>query len=397
MMNLRPASGKGVDLKTVHLDAVRGFAALIVLIGHARCLFLSSITGGPHLHSSTTLAATSSKIAVPSLAASANSIGHEAVIVFFVLSGLLVGGSVHRLMKKNRWSWKSYLLKRMTRLWMVLIPALLLGAILDHAGMHMFSNPHSIYSAPPGQGLVAVNLNSRYSPGILLGNLLFLQNRFVPTAGSNVALWSLTNEFWYYMAFPFLLLGLSGNIAIWKRAICAVVFAGILIGIGGSASRLFLVWILGAVVSALPRKIPQPVAKWGTVLFGVILSAAIFWVKTHIVNIVAAEFIIALICACLLYLMLHQTQKAKNGIYSLVSTFTSKISYTLYLVHVPILIFLCACINNPWRTWPSTPAHVVITLSICGLTVASAFGFYLLFESNTDHVRNFVTRKITRA
>jgi peptidoglycan/LPS O-acetylase OafA/YrhL len=396
-MNLRPVSGKGVKLSSVHLDAVRGFAALIVLIGHARVLFLSSMTGVPHVHSSITLAAANSKVAVPNLAAGANSIGHEAVMVFFVLSGLLVGGSVLKQMKKNRWSWKDYLLKRMTRLWIVLIPALVLGAILDHAGMHMFSNPHSIYSAPPGQGLVTTNLSRRYSPGILLGNLVFLQNRFVPTAGSNVALWSLTNEFWYYIAFPFLLLGFGGKIAIWKRAICAAAFAGILTGIGANASRLFLVWMLGAVVSALPLKIPQPIAKWGTVLFGIILSAAICWVKRNIVNIVAAEFSIALICACLLYLMLHQTQDARNGIYSLVSTFTSKTSYTLYLVHVPILIFLCACINNPWHIWPRTPAHVAIMLSACRLTVALAFGFYLLFEANTDHLRNFITRKITRA
>jgi peptidoglycan/LPS O-acetylase OafA/YrhL len=331
------------------------------------------------------------------LAANANSIGHEAVVVFFVLSGLLVGGSVIKLVRSKRWSWKGYLLKRMTRLWVVLIPALLLGAIFDHVGMHIFSHARSIYSAPPGQAIVVSNLSRGYSPSIVLGNLGFLQNIFVPTAGSNVALWSLANEFWYYMAFPFLLLGLIGNSARWKRIIFIVVFAVIMIGVGGHASRLFLVWVLGAIISALPLKVPKPLVRRGTIFLAVVLSLSFPWVKKHVVNIVAAEFTIALISACLLYLMLHQMDKPSAGVYSSVSAFTSKISYTLYLVHVPVLIFFCACINTPWHIWPSTPANIAIVLSICVLTVALAFGIYLVFEANTDQVRNFIVRKISRA
>jgi peptidoglycan/LPS O-acetylase OafA/YrhL len=393
-MNLRLTSDKGTSLSVIHLDAIRGFAALIVLVGHARVLFLRSITGEPQNNPLTT-PLSGLKTGMGNLAASTNSIGHEAVMVFFVLSGFLVGGSVLKLMKKNRWSWKDYLLKRMTRLWLVLIPALLLGTILDHAGMYIFTNPHSIYTAPPEQTLVVTDLSSRFSPKIMLGNLVFLQNISVPTAGSNVALWSLANEFWYYMAFPLLVLALSRKRGLWQRAIFIVLFAGILAGIGGDASRLFLVWLLGVVVSMVPLKASKRVAKWGTVCFAVILSVAVIWVKQHIVNIATAEFTIGLLCACLLYFMLHQKQNAKNSVYSRASVFTSRISYTLYLVHLPILIFLCACINNPWHVWPSTLMNLAITLAICGLTIGLAFAFYLLFEANTDELRNLIAQKIT--
>jgi len=396
MMKVSPAVRRDANLSSVHFDAIRGFAALVVMMGHARVLFLKSFTGASQAHLSHSLPTTYGKMVAGNMAANGNSIGHEAVMVFFVLSGFLVGGSVLKLMKRNAWSWQDYLVKRLTRLWMVLIPALLLGIILDHAGMHVFSNPHSIYSGPVGQTLVAANLSGRYSLSIILGNLAFLQNICVPTAGTNVALWSLSNEFWYYMAFPLLLLGLHRGTAFWHRVIFTALFAGIMAGIGWHSSRLFLVWVLGAVLSVLPLKVPKPIAKWGAMFIAIILSLGFIWVKKHILNLAASEFIIALIFACLLYLLLHQRQKAKNGLYSFVAAATAKMSYTLYLVHVPILIFLCACVNNPWRIWPATLPNIAVITSVGGITIAFAFVFYLLFEANTDLVRNYITQKMVR-
>ena len=49
--------------------------------------------------------------------------GHTAVIVFFLLSGYFVGGSVLRQVEAGTWSWQRYLTERMSRLWIVLIPA----------------------------------------------------------------------------------------------------------------------------------------------------------------------------------------------------------------------------------------------------------------------------------
>ena len=64
-------------------------------------------------------------------------LGHQWVIVFFVLSGYLVGGSVLRSVRTGSWSWRAYLLARLSRLYVVLLPALLLGGALDWLGMHM--------------------------------------------------------------------------------------------------------------------------------------------------------------------------------------------------------------------------------------------------------------------
>jgi len=54
---------------------------------------------------------------------------------FLVMSGYLVGGSVLRSRKAGRWSWRSYLLGCLSRLYVVLLPALLLGGLIDWFGM----------------------------------------------------------------------------------------------------------------------------------------------------------------------------------------------------------------------------------------------------------------------
>ena len=145
---------------SVHLDAVRGDAALVVFSGHVQKLFLR-----PFFHTALVSAAGG---AISTLSAQAQAphleLGHEAVMVFFVLSGFLVGGSTIRVIKSNSWTWKEYLLQRLTRMWMVLIPALVLG-LLDNLGLFAFSGTSSIYTrtlescSARGQSLGATESN----------------------------------------------------------------------------------------------------------------------------------------------------------------------------------------------------------------------------------------------
>ncbi|HEV2644429.1 MAG TPA: acyltransferase family protein [Candidatus Elarobacter sp.] len=85
---------------SLFLDAARTLAALAVVAQHARTyLFV-----GPKA------------LRDPSRAVRAfyflTGFGHEAVMVFFVLSGFLVGGSALSAIERDRWSWSDYLVKR---------------------------------------------------------------------------------------------------------------------------------------------------------------------------------------------------------------------------------------------------------------------------------------------
>ena len=64
---------------------------------------------------------------------------HEWVMIFFVLSGYLVGGSA--LLRADSFDFKRYAVARFSRIYIVLIPALLLTVALD--GAAFLIAPHS--------------------------------------------------------------------------------------------------------------------------------------------------------------------------------------------------------------------------------------------------------------
>src|SRR5580704_2592561 len=131
---------------SVHLDALRGFAAFSVLLNHLRdALFVDYESIARHNP-------------LTSAAYLVSGLGRQSVIVFFVLSGYLVGGSVLRSAANGSWSWRAYLLARLSRLYVVLLPALLLGGALDWLGMHI-PGTESVYSGNSGMHALAFNVH----------------------------------------------------------------------------------------------------------------------------------------------------------------------------------------------------------------------------------------------
>ena len=124
--------------------------------------------------------------------------GHQAVIVFFVLSGYLVGGSVVKRYKEQTIDinyFKIYLIKRFSRIYIVLIPSLIVGYILDSLG---YINFPDLYTNAYHINAMNYNAHNYLSIDILFGNLLNLQTILVPIFGTNGPLWSLANEWIYY-------------------------------------------------------------------------------------------------------------------------------------------------------------------------------------------------------
>src|SRR5690606_22296787 len=93
-----------------------------------------------------------------------NLLGSPAVVVFFVLSGLFISRSIYRstLLQGRPWEWSHYLNARLSRLWLVLIPALLVTFVVDFvADANGWINT--------GEGAAA-----------FIGNVLFVQTILVP-------------------------------------------------------------------------------------------------------------------------------------------------------------------------------------------------------------------------
>ena len=145
--------------------------------------------------------------------------GHQAVMIFFVLSGYFIGTSVMESVGARRWSWRTYLVSRFTRLQLVLFPALILGGLWDRIGMRIPQAAPIYFGALYKFYVPSVALRSTFP--IFLGNLFFLQSIVSPVFGSNTPLWSLSYEFWYYILFPVLILATARWVGIRSNVLYA--------------------------------------------------------------------------------------------------------------------------------------------------------------------------------
>jgi peptidoglycan/LPS O-acetylase OafA/YrhL len=374
---------------SVHLDALRGAAALIVFLNHTRAIYFPSpLQAASGLQRSTQQQPIRTN--APSETFGEIKFASEAVVIFFVLSGYLVGGSVIRSLRTARWSWRVYLTKRITRLYVVLIPAILIGVGLDYAGIHLFG-PASIYTAPERLGLGSLAfLISRLQPSVMLGNALFLESIRVPFPGTNASIWSLVNEFWYYLAFPLLALAWTTKRGWLLRLGYVLAACAILIFVGWHIAILFPIWIFGALASMLPRRFSVQQAKKFSTIFSLFLLTGMIGVRVLRLHAVPADYLIGVLAALALWAIVQQTTPARDGLYKTVTGFFSRISYTLYLFHLPMAMFVSGLVNSPWRRWTYTPKNIAIYIGGDAVILLCVYGLWWLFEAKTDTIRAWI-------
>jgi peptidoglycan/LPS O-acetylase OafA/YrhL len=369
---------------SLHLDLIRGLAALVVLAGHL------------HLIVSGQRESATNGVLAPGLTvhpSNSTDLTHSAVVIFFVLSGYLVGGSVLRDLKRNGFSWSKYALRRLARLWTVLVPTLLLGVVIDAISLHVFPMTRVVSMGEFSRGLQGW-------PGALqfLRYLGFLQsiNRLkIPHFGTDWALWSLSNEFWYYALFPLLAISLIGtSYPRLLRAGLAVLAVFLLWFLGAGITAYFPLWLCGVVAYLAPARIPARFQGLATVALSIQFCYIVFLMRSHEVGALRADVLIALSFTLLLYAILHQVGPASASLYSRVAHMVSFPSYSLYAIHQPMCILLAAFCEV---RFPQIFRHTTLACAIIGALVLMYAGiFYGLFESNTERIRRFVEAHFIR-
>ena len=173
------------------LDLVRAGAALLVMLGHARGHFFPEYGAlsapGPLTKAFYLL----------------TGLQHEGVVVFFLVSGFLVGGSAWASFADGRFEPLRYLANRFVRIYMVLIPGLALTLAIHAVGTAWFADTRS-FAALPAQP---------WSWAMGLCHLAALQGISCSVLVANAPLWSLSYEWLLYLAAP-LVLGLGLGVAL---------------------------------------------------------------------------------------------------------------------------------------------------------------------------------------
>ncbi|MFN4341494.1 MAG: acyltransferase family protein [Azonexus sp.] len=199
-MTIRNDSFISAEL-SVYLDAVRFIAALAVLVGHLDQdgLYASWLLIGDF--------------------------SHAAVVVFFVLSGLVIS---HSAFSRER-DWRAYTVARVARIQSVVLPAIVLSFAIKACAAWL--DP---------LGLSAEFAGTDLQIGNLLGSLFFLNESWGlgTTLPWNGPYWSLCYEVWYYIIFGLALFA-PGSSRHWWVVLAALIA-------GPAIMLLFPIWLLGS-------------------------------------------------------------------------------------------------------------------------------------------------------
>ncbi|MCC9642713.1 acyltransferase [Rhodopirellula sp. JC740] len=365
-------------------DLVRGVSALIVCAGHLRNVVFCDV----------------GEIVAPVAwhwpFYFLTSLGHQAVMVFFVLSGFFVGGSVLR--NRCRFSWGNYWLARLSRLWVVLVPALLFTVLADSI-TNSFS-PETFQGSFRETWNSGPSLDTYSASSVTFGaNLLFLQTVIAPVYGSNGPLWSLAYEFWYYALFP-VFVGLVFPRFRMMSVVLAVLAAALLILLPSEILYAGGGWMLGVLVYLL-RDVRWISGK--RMLFVVVCSFATLFLaslcasKSQPLNAIlpiggdaAVGATFAILALFLLQVESWFPQFLKRGV-----KWLSDISYTLYLFHFPIVVFVGGVVLRGKQVQPKLLSLVMYLLCLVAI-VAICHLFWFAFERNTPGVRKWCKSKIVR-
>ena len=198
---------------SIYLDLIRFLSAILVFLAHAKY----NRFDGEWLKSVGDLG-----------------LGHDAVIIFFVLSGFIIA----YITSRKESTLVNYSKRRLARLYSVVVPALVLTLVLDYFGKSI--NP-DMY--------VGVQYQASDPIYRLFANLFFINELWFNSwrAFSNGPFWSLSYEFWYYVIFASWFF--FSHYKRWILTALAMLIAGPKILI------LLPIWIMGVVAFHLSSRI----------------------------------------------------------------------------------------------------------------------------------------------
>ena len=365
----------------VLLDVLRAVSALLVAVGHVRGFFFESIQ---KVDDSNPLTLAFYLV---------TSLQHEAVVVFFVISGYLVGGPVVERVLRRQFDPLAYFLHRFARIYIVLIPSIALAAILAFAGLTLFADTR-FYAPGP---LFPSGFDTVWTWRQVPCHLLSVQGIVCRAFDFSPTLWSLGHEWLYYMAFPVLVLALLLPRRRWAGA---VLFGGLVVALWSVFPRATfwltwpLYWVLGAASACVFRRWPVPA---GPALLAAGLALAAFPVsRIGVVPLKVTDFAIAAGLA----VALASPFVFRFRVLPRLSAWSAGFSYSLYAIHVPVGVFVAAALSG-WLSSadlapPGAGPFAAFALVMAAVILA-AKGFAAVTEDRTDAFRRWLETRLRRS
>ncbi len=365
----------------LYFDAVRALSAQMVLVGHACNIFLPGVF----------MVVSRGRFRPSGDIFYMQNLG---VLLFFVLSGFLVSRSAFTKMSSPTWGYSDYLLERLARIFVPFVPAVLLVSALDRLILHGRDTP-----------FIRIDLD----PWTLVTNLTMLFNNPVFKAveartgwevatgpiGSAAPFWTVVIEFWIYIAFGLILLRVLRDRRIGVLGVVTLAFSlAVVVDTARHHEGLVLAWVMGMLYAAgtsrpwFTRAGPHRVLG----VLGLCATPWLLWRGDWDVyeEQVALALGLAILSTWLGFVHrpagaprpapFGQRARLRRAV-----TYLSDSSYSLYLVHFSLLIYLQTV---PWLA--SHPAAAITGAFVLANGVAILYWY--LVERHYPSVRRAIRR-----
>ena len=321
---------------SLYLDILRFVAAMTVFLGHVSG---AQFTGG--------------------LLWQIGPFTAEAVTVFFVLSGFVIGYATHRRETRPL----PYAIARAARLYSVALPALAATFVLDTIGRNARPELYSLTWGYSDSGQLW-----QFLSGLLFVNQFWFVN--LPQ-GSDLAYWSLGYEVWYYVIFGVAIFVPS------RRRVPATIL--VLLLVGPAIAAMFPLWLFGLGAYGFCARYPLK-RSTGAWLYTATLAAWAgyeLWAFRHgrpfsLVPAIlhrpelAQDYIVGALFAVHL-VAFHAMSPACGGVLSRFARpirWLAGTTFTVYLFHLPIAQFLTTQVPWPPSAWQTRLIIIGGTLAI---------------------------------
>ncbi len=303
-------------------------------------------------------------------------VGNEAVILFFVLSGFLVGGRALSRIAHGTFKPIDYAIDRFVRISLPLVPALILTA------------------------LIHIIVDGDFSASELLGNLLSLQGIWFRPFGGNGPLWSLSYEVWFYT------LAFAVGVACTKTTFYfpSYILLVVVLVVFTSLSPVYLFcWLIGALAYVrMPRRFSMAIIylSIAIICYSIVaiqlgydtVSLSASHLRSYVPSLNVSRLILSAGVALIIqhFSLIRPTGHFAYRI-SKVGTGCAAFSYTLYLTHYPML----RLISNLGVTRAKQITIPAMTNFVCAIFICllTAWLMYLLFERHTSKVKYLIKYK----
>ncbi len=343
-------------------------AALYVVIFHARWLMWEGFTEGYARHPEL--------YGLPAKLIAYGSLvfyyGHQAVIFFFVLSGFVIHLRYARQLQTEPdkgFDFLPYLVRRIRRLYPVLLATLALTFILDRIGR---AAGFSVYQSNTLYGLIN-DVRPAFDFGRLLNGIALIP--VAPEWGSNLPLWSLRYEWAFYLVYPLLWF-------IFRRSMkWATILLGVLCGLSfipalwplealRRVAALMIVWWFGAILAEIYTgriqiKLSKIAPLVGLLLILPFSVEPFFKMDETLRDVLWGLAFMGGLATFLVWRNAGRSLRLLERLEGL-----GKFSYTLYAIHFPILFLLSGWLisRSVDGSLPQTYEWIVIGTLVCLLS-----------------------------